>query len=68
MGKKIVYYYCWYFLDKYIPPSCSWGLQIQPQSIVMGSPISVADELQLNHGGKLWLAIEEMKEGSQFIT
>lgn len=56
------------FFDKNIPPSCSWGLQIQPQSVVMGSLISLVDELQRNHMGILWLPVEEMKEGSQFIT
>lgn len=56
------------FFDKNIPPSCSWGLQIQPQSVVMGSLISLVDELQRNHMGILCLPVEEMKEGSQFIT
>jgi ABC-type taurine transport system ATPase subunit len=44
------------------------GLQIQPQSVVMGSLISLVDELQRNHMGKLWLPVEQMKEESQFIT
>lgn len=56
------------FLDKNFHLSVVGGLQIQPQSVVMGSLISLVDELQRNHMGKLWLPVEQMKEGSQFIT
>lgn len=56
------------FLDKNIHLPVVGDFKYKPRSVVMGSPISVVDELQRNHGGKLWLAIEEMEEGSQFIT